>query len=114
MKLKKVQGFKHDYKCEITEELDKLAGITETEEYQKWGYSHYIYLTRMDIEDNELAIRIPGGTLGSIKYDDNFNVTSVHVSTDYVVDTYPADVNEQLKKFEGTGIENLSDLIKSL
>ena len=32
-------------------------------------------------------------------------VTKIHVCTDYVVKTYPDDVNEQLQKFVGQKIE---------
>ncbi len=52
-----------------------------------------------------MPIRIPGGTLGSIEYDENKIITRIHVCTDYVVKTYPDNVNEQLQKFIGQKIE---------
>lgn len=58
-----------------------------------------------DYEDGCLPIRIPGGTLGSIEYDENKIITKIHVCTDYVVKTYPDNVNEQLQKFIGQKIE---------
>lgn len=58
-----------------------------------------------DYEDGCLPIRIPGGTLGSIEYDENKIITKINVCTDYVVKTYPDDVNEQLQKFIGQKIE---------
>lgn len=52
-----------------------------------------------------LAIRIPGGTLGGIWYDENNIIRKIVVDTKYVVKTYPSDVNEQLKKFVGEKLE---------
>ena len=65
----------NEYYCEITTELDKLTGLD------------------------------PNGTLGSIEYDENKIITKIHVCTDYVVKTFPNDVNEQLQKFIGQEIE---------
>lgn len=87
----------NEYYCGITTELDKLAGLDPN------GYwKHYVLC---DCEDDCLPIRIPGGTLGSIEYDENKIITKIHVCTDYVVKTYPDDVNEQLQKFIGQKIE---------
>lgn len=52
-----------------------------------------------------LAIRIPGGTLGGIWYDENNIINKIFVDIKYVVKTYPSDVNEQLKKFVGEKLE---------
>ena len=76
----------NEYYCEITTQLDKLAGLDPD--------GHWKHYVLYDYEDGCLPIRIPGGTLGSI-----------HVCTDYVVKTYPDDVNEQLQKFIGQKIE---------
>ena len=66
---------------------------------------HWKHYVLCDYENSCLPIRIPGGTLGSIEYDENKVITKIHVCTDYVVKTYPDDVNEQLKKFIGQKIE---------
>lgn len=87
----------NEYYCEITAELDKLAGLDPN-----GCWKHYVLC---DYEDDCLPIRIPGGTLGSIEYDENKIITKIHVYTDYVVKTYPDDVNEQLQKFIGQKIE---------
>ena len=87
----------NEYHCEITTELDKLAGLDPN---GRW--KHYVL---GDYKDGCLPIRIPGGTLGSIEYDENKVITKIHVCTDYVVKTYPYDVNEQLQKFIGQKIE---------
>lgn len=85
------------YYCDITTELDRLAGI-DPNSYLK----HYVVC---GYEKGCLPIRIPGGTLGSIEYDDNKVITGIHVCTDYIVKTYPDDVNEQLQRFVGQKIE---------
>jgi hypothetical protein len=87
----------NEYYCEITTELDKLAGLDPN--------GHWKHYVLCDYEDGCLPIRIPGGTLGSIEYDENSVITKIHVCTDYVVKTYPDDVNEQLQKFVGQKIE---------
>lgn len=87
----------NEYYCEITTELDKFAGLDPNRHWK-----HYVLC---DYKDGCLPIRIPGGTLGSIEYDENKVITKIHVCTDYVVKTYPDDVNEQLQKFIGQKIE---------
>lgn len=87
----------NEYYCEITTELDKLARLDPN--------GHWKHYVLCDYENSCLPIRIPGGTLGSIEYDENKVITKIHVCTDYVVKTYPYDVNEQLQKFIGQEIE---------
>ena len=87
----------NEYYCEITTELDKLAGLDPN--------GHWKHYVLYDYEDGSLPIRIPGGTLGSIEYDENKIITKIHVCTDYVVKTYPDNVNEHLQKFIGQKIE---------
>lgn len=87
----------NEYYCEITIELDKLAGLDSN--------GHWKHYVLCDYEDGSLPIRIPGGTLGSIEYDENKIITKINVCTDYVVKTYPDNVNEQLQKFIGQKIE---------
>ena len=87
----------NEYYCEITIELDKLAGLDPN--------GHWKHYVLCDYKDGCLPIRIPGGTLGSIEYDENKIITKIHVCTDYVVKTYPDDVNELLQKFIGQKIE---------
>ena len=87
----------NEYYCEITTELDKLAGLDFN--------GHLKHYVLCDYKDCCLPIRIPGGTLGSIEYDENKVITKIHVCTDYVVKTYPDNVNEQLQKFIGQKIE---------
>ena len=52
----------NEYYCGITTELDKLAGLDPN--------GHWKHYVLCDYEDGCLPIRIPGGTLGSIEYDE--------------------------------------------
>lgn len=88
-----------EYFCDITSELDKLAEIDSN---GRWR--HYV-LNNYANDEHCLPIRIPGGTLGGIWFDDNNIITKVKVDTDYVVKSYPIDVNEQIQKFVGQKIE---------
>lgn len=89
-----------EYFCDITSELDKLASIN-SDALRK----HYVLADNYCLNKKCLAIRIPGGTLGGIWFDDNNIVTKIKVDTDYVVKSYPIDVNEQIQKFVGQKIE---------
>lgn len=86
--------------CDITSELDKLANIDSD---TRW--KHYVLADKYCINEKCLAIRIPGGTLGGIWFDDNNVITKIKVDKNYVVKTYPSDVNEQIQKFVGQKIE---------
>ena len=90
----------NEYFCDITVELDKLTGIDLDAHWK-----HYVLADKYCINEKCLAIRIPGGTLGGIWFDDNNIITKVKVDTNYVVKTYPSDVNEQIQKFVGQKIE---------
>ena len=95
----------NEFFCEITDELDRLAGIKTNDEGYSWR--HYILADKFCIKQRCLAIRIPGGTVGGIWIDDNGFITKITVDTNYVVKTYPEDVNEQIQKFVGCKIESL-------
>lgn len=89
-----------EYFCDITSELDKLAGINADDLWK-----HYILVDKYCINEKCLAIRIPGGTIGGIWFDDNDVITKIKVDTNYVVKSYTSDVNEQIQKFVGQKIE---------
>ena len=92
-----------EYVCELTKELDMLSGLDKNEYYNY----HYHYILRAKWYDDEkcLAIRVPGGTVGAIYYNDDFKITELNVDTDYVVKTYPKNVNEIIQKYIGKKIE---------
>lgn len=93
-----------EYVCDLTRELDRLSGIDKNEFYELYHH-HYILRDKWYDKRKCLAIRIPGGTLGTIYYDDNFKITELKVDTDYVVKTYPRNVNEIIQKYIGVKIE---------
>lgn len=80
----------------ITKDLDKMAGITK--DNYDCGYHHYCLNTSSDMKDKIVAIRIPGGTVGYVKYNDENIITEIHVDTDYVVSTYWRNVNKHLQR----------------
>lgn len=85
-----------EYVCDITRELDKLAGFRCND----WR-RHYIYIDDDYFQKKCLPIRIPGGTVGGLYFNDNFEITKIVVDTNYMIKTYSSDINEQLKKFVG-------------
>lgn len=94
-----------EYFCELTEELDNLSGLNKQESYY-YGRRHYIYATNSDKKEHIYAIRIPGGTVGDIETDNDNVIVNLAVDTNYVVRTYPCNINEIIKKkYIGTKIE---------
>ena len=90
-----------EFICELTNELDKLAGFTELD--KSWRF-HYVLLGKY-VRKNVIPIRIPGGTVGAITVDDDKKIVKISIATDYVVDTYPSDINEIMKKYIGTKLD---------
>ena len=96
--------FNDEYVCELTKELDVLAEFINKEFYDV--FFHYIVVDNWCKKEKCLAIRVPGGTVGSIYLDDNNVITKIYIDTEYVVKSYPSDVNELIeKKFVGEVIE---------
>lgn len=85
------------YICDITSELDNLANLGSNHCYP---FYHYILLDNSDC----LPIRVPGGTVGGIWLKDNV-IIKIVIDTDYVVKTYPSNINEEMKKYIGLKIE---------
>ena len=85
--------------CEITWFLDQVAGLDER--------LHYIVMNDSSLFDDEAKgpatyyIRVPGGTVGSIWLDDYYNIKSISIDPNDVVESYPANINKQVKKFVG-------------
>lgn len=96
----------NEFFCDITDELDRLAEIKTNDEY--YSSRHYILADKYCRNERCLAIRIPGGTVGGVWLDNGGVITRIEVDTNYVVKTYPKDVNELIKKFIGCKIEGLN------
>lgn len=63
-------------------------------------------VTEADMKQRLLYIRIPGGTVGNIFLDKTENIiTKITIDTDYVVDSYPENVQEYVQKYIGEKIE---------
>lgn len=91
------------YRCELTRYLDKVSKLSETEYYE--FMHHYIVADELCKKEKVLAIRVPGGTVGWIGIENDNTIHNIRIDTDYVVKTYPDDVNELVKKYIGTVIE---------
>lgn len=102
LKGRKIRGeVNNAWVCELTWFLDQVAGLDEK--------LHYIIENSLILSDDEdpaaYHIRVPGGTVGSIWLDVDHNIKRIFIDTDYVIDSYPNNVNEQVKKFIGERIE---------
>ena len=95
-------GNDKQYYCKLTEELDQCAGF-DTREYPY--YKHYLLDYRHTDGFHNFPIRVPGGTVGSIYTDKNNKIIKISIDKDYVVKTYPNDLDEKLEKYIGKKIE---------
>lgn len=90
-----------EYYCDLTREIDQILGLS-SDQYRK----HYILANDSMIKDKCLAIRIPGGTVGGIWINNENIIVRVFVNPEYyVIEKYPADINEKLAHFVGEKIE---------
>ncbi len=102
-----------DYNCVITEDLDIMSDRRNAKEWEK----HYIYIETGDLQSFynhkpfDLAIRVPGGTVGTISLDENAIITAIHVDTNYVVTNYWRHVNKHLQKYVG-GKVTIIDIVE--
>ena len=95
--------FKQECRNILTKDLDKMADMN----YKVDGYDVYHHYCLTIGEDNLIAIRVPGGTVGSIEFDpETKKIIDVEVDTNYVVKTYWRHVNKHIKeKYIGMEIE---------
>ena len=103
MKLIKKISWPDEYTCGLTKELDQLSGLNTKEHYSL--FYHYILADKFCKEEKCLAIRVPGGTVGGVWIDDDNVITKIVVDTEYVIDTYPDDINDIIRKFVGRMVE---------
>lgn len=103
MKLKLRNNYGQEYRCALTKDLDDLSGISKRQNFD--AFHHYILVDEYCKKEKCLAIRVPGGTVGGIWIDDNNVITKIVVDINYVVKTYPNNINELLQKFIGEVIE---------
>lgn len=91
-----------EYYCDLTEELDQLAGFN-TVKYHL--YKHYLMYFESNCNGYVYAIRVPGGTVGDIYTDKENKIIKISIDKDYVVKTYPDDLDEKLEKYIGKKIK---------
>lgn len=103
MKLEQYITSCNEYRCDLTKELDNMSGISRLNYCDL--FHHYILADEWCRKQKCLAIRVPGGTVGGIHFDDNNIIIKIVVDTNYVVKTYPVNVNELIQKFVGEIIE---------
>lgn len=102
MKLERKNNYNEEYTCDLTKELDEVSGILNNQHYNL--FYHYILADKWCREEKCLAIRVPGGTVGGIWIDNNV-ITDIIIDRNYVVKTYPKNVNELMKKYIGVVVE---------
>lgn len=90
------------YSCALTEELDRLCGI-DKKDFTR--FRHYLLADKWCLDRNCLAIRVPGGTVGGVTIDENKVITDIKIDTNYVIKTYPDDVNEKVRKYIGETVK---------
>ena len=99
MKLERKNNYSSkEFICNLTKEFDEASGISD--KHHRF-FQHYILADEWCRNNKCLAIRVPGGTVGGIWIDDNNVITKIVVDTNYVVKTYPDNVNKLMKKYIG-------------
>ena len=94
-----------EYICAITDELNDLSGYITGYKNKTKAYGHYVLFDNSFVKDRVIPIRVIGGTVGAIRIDDNLTITDIIIDTEYVVKTYPTNVNELMKHWIGEKIE---------
>ena len=88
----------NEYYCELTDELDKQSEMDRRR--------HYILADKTAVVNKMFPIRVPGGTIGGIWLDENNVIKDIVIATDYIVKTYPKNINDlMLRQFVGTEME---------
>lgn len=108
MKVTQLKSFVHEFTCELTEELDKLAGFDSNDLFH-----HYLFVDKIAIQERVIPFRVPGGTVGCVHLaQDSNKIVEIDVYMNYVVKTYPADVLKHLDKFISQVLELDEEVIK--
>lgn len=103
LKLERRKSVCEEYRCDLTKELDDMSGISKQHYYDM--FHHYILADEWCKKEKCLAIRVPGGTVGGVHFNDNNTITKIVIDIDYVVKTYPSNVNDLIQKYVGEVIE---------
>lgn len=102
LKHKRGSGILSEYLCDLTDELDALAKLDNGKEFHLY---HYIIVDDYGMKEKCLAIRVHGGTVGGLWFDENNIITKISIDTKYVVKSYPENVEEIVQKYVGKTLE---------
>lgn len=94
---------KTEFRCDLTHRLDELSQLNQSPYYDL--YHHYILIDKIALEEQILAIRVPGGTVGAIWVDKDNKIVKIQIDRDYVIKTYPLNTHEIIAEFIGETIE---------
>ena len=94
---------KTDFRCDLTYALDSAASLDQMPSYE--FYHHYVLVDAIALKEKVILIRVPCDTVGAIFIDEHNKITMVQIDRDYVVKTYPPNVNEIIAEFIGETIE---------
>ena len=94
---------KTNFRCDLTYLLDELSLLDQMPCYDL--HNHYLLIDNIALEEKILPIRVPGGTVGAAWINEDNEIIMIEIDTDYVVKTYPSNVNEVIQKFVGEFIE---------
>ena len=88
-----------EFRCDITYLLDDKSDIGKDITYI---FYHYVIAGKNEIKDKVLPIRVPGGTIGAIKIDDERRITAIKLNSDtsHLV-KYPKNIAQMLEKYVG-------------
>ena len=95
----------NEYNCAITDELNDLSGYITGYKNKTKAYGHYVLFDNSFVKDKVIPIRVIGGTVGAIKIDDSLTITDIIIDTEYVVKTYPTNVNDLMNHWIGEKID---------
>ena len=90
------------FHCDLTTKLDLLAGINSSENDL---FRHYLLGNYYAYKSDVYAIRVPGSTVGQIEVNDENIITSIEVSRDFLITTYPENINDILQEYVGMTLE---------
>lgn len=79
---------------DLTQRLDELSD--RERKIKAYGHAelfrHYLYEAERDLPTGEIAIRVPGGTVGTLFVDEKGNITNISIAENYIV-KYEHNVN---------------------
>lgn len=87
------------YYCIITDYLDKIVGF-----HSVFG-SHYILVDEHGIENQRLAIRVPGHSVGELFINEESRIEEINITIQNGCIMYPKNLNEELKQYVGEKVE---------